>query len=365
MNRLLAGICSLTFRRKQLQSSPKNILILRSGAIGDVLMSTPLIHNIREYYLDAKLSYLVGKWSAPAVTANPHLDEVVSFEDSIIYQKSLLGVLHLVFFLKRRHFDLCFVLDKSWHWGILTWLAGIPQRIGFDRCGEGFALSKAVSFDGSKYELEYYLDLARMLNIPVKHNSIEFYPSKQDRSFAAKLFQKYNLQNKRVVILIPGGANNPSHQMHVKRWPLTNFNKLAGKLIKSGVKIICLGGKEDLPLISTLYIENLSIVNLAGQLSIAQSIAIMSRADCVVTPDSGPLHMASAAKTRIIALFGPTPPHRFAPENADVLYKTNGCHGCYSIFAYNAPKLCKTHECMKNITVDEVFEAVKRCLKGR
>lgn len=364
MNKWTAKLARLFFKSNAVQN-PQNILIIRDGAIGDILMSTPLIHNLKDYYKNAELTYLVGRWSRYALDNNPNIDEIIDFDDNLIFKKKFFRTLNLASKLRKKKFDMCFILNKTWHWNVLAWLAGIPYRVGFDRFGEGFSLSEAVPFDGSKYELEYYLDLARKLTIPVKYDRIEFYFEEKDKQFARTFFKKNKLENKKVVILIPGGANNPGHQMHIKRWPLINFTKLANKLTKSGVKIICLGGKEDLPVISTLYIENLSIINLAGQLSIAQSIAIMSKADCIVTPDSGPLHMASAAKAPIVALFGPTPPHRFAPKSSTIFYRTEGCHGCYSIFTYSTSKSCETHECMKNITVDEVFEAVKRCLKEK
>ncbi len=365
MHLLLIKICDFLFRRKEIPKDLKNILIIRSGAIGDVFMSTPLVHTLKDSYQDIKLSYLVGEWSKPALDNNQHVDKIIAVDDGIIYKKKFFKTLKIIHQLRKKKFDLCFVLDKSWHWGIFAWLVGIPFRIGFDRFGEGFAHSQAVPFDGSKYELEYYLDLARRLDIPVQHTDIEFHLSEKDKQFAEDFFKQNKLKTKKVVIFAPGGANNPGHEMHVKRWPLENFILLAKNLSAQGIKIICVGGEQDRIVIEIICSSLKSpVLNLAGRTSISQSIALMSKAHCVVTHDSAPLHMAAAAKTKIIALFGPTSPVRFAPRESKVFFKTRGCHGCYSVFTYGTLKSCPVpHECMENIKVKEVLRAVQECLR--
>ncbi len=365
MNLLLSKICDVLFRRGIPIQPPKKVLVIRSGAIGDVLMSTPLLHNLKESYANIHISYLVGEWSKCALTNNPNVDDVLSFDDRHIYHKHLFPTLKLILRLRKQKFDSCFVLDKSWHWGILAWLAGIPVRIGFDRCGEGFACTHKIQFDGSNYELEYYLELLGKLDrdLPIRYNSIEFYLSDDDRAFANNFIRKFRIVSKKRVALVAGGANNPAHQMHVKRWLLEHFVKLAKKLELAGIKVIWIGSREDESVINNLVKAVPETINAADKnLTIAQSTALMEKCHCVVTPDSGPLHMAASTKTPIIALFGPTSPQRFAPKNAAVLYHTEGCHNCYSIFTYGTLKTCKTHECMKNIKVDEVFNAVLKCI---
>ena len=152
-------------RNVNLNPEPKKILIMRSGAIGDVVMTTPLIKAIRRKFPSAEIDYLTGNWSKKVLEGNPQLNRIISFDDRIVYEKNWNGVWELIKEIRTERFDLAFVLDKSYHWGVLAYLMGIKQRIGFDRFGEGFAHNLNVVYDGSKYEGDYNLELVEKLMI--------------------------------------------------------------------------------------------------------------------------------------------------------------------------------------------------------
>src|SRR3989338_1074345 len=154
---------------------PKKILIIRSGAVGDVLMTTPLVKAVRKRFPKAKISYLVGNWSKDVLKNNPYVDSIISFNDSIIFKRDILKILALIKKLRREKFDICFILDKSHWWNMLAYACRIKTRIGFNRNGEGFINTLSVDYKGEKNELEYYLDIAKLLKIKIKDKRLELF----------------------------------------------------------------------------------------------------------------------------------------------------------------------------------------------
>lgn len=344
--------------------SPKKILLTRSGAIGDVVMTTPLIKSIRKRYPRAEISYLVGNWSKKILENNPDLNRIISFPDEIVYKKKLGEIIKLIRRLRKEKFDLAFVLDKSYHWGILAFLAGIKRRIGFNRTGicgeEGFAYNFNVAYDGSKNERDYNLNLAELVNADITEKNCEIYLSLKDKNFAEEFFHK-NKINGQVIGLTVAGAKNPGQEMALKRWPLKNYLQLIRLLlqIKTSNIFLFAGPKETegiQEIYASLHLENISTKKVfdLSQTSITEKAALMKRCDLIIAHDSGPLHIASAMGAKTITLFGPTPARRFAPKDAIIFQKEkNGCP-CYDI--YGNYKKCQEPTCMSSISPEEIYQ---------
>ena len=308
------------------QENIKNILIIRSGAIGDVLMSIPLAEAIRNKWTqpNTKISYLVGKWSASVLKNNPDIDEVISFDDRIIVKKNAIRAIGLANKLRKKNFDTCFILDKSWLWSAFVKLVGIPFTVGFQRNGKKAFNTINIPFSADKYELDYYLDIARALSLRIKSKKMKIYPSKADESLVKKLnISKIISKNSNKTIgIAPGGAENPGQTLPAKRWPLRNYANLIKKLAEKDYTIMLFGGKSDEHICDRLKkISQAQITSLAGKTSIQQSYLLMKNCKYFVTHDSGPMHIAAAAGLgkNLIAIFGPTSPERFAPRDATVL----------------------------------------------
>jgi len=345
------GKIFFVFKNKQIPKKPKKILIMRSGGIGDVLMSTPLVKAIRNHYKNAQITYFVGNWSKNTLKDNPNMDGLFTYDDLTIIKMNIPGILKIIKQIKKQKFDLIFNLEKSWHWGMLSFLFGIPSRIGFDRKGEGFANNLTTKFDGSKYELEYYLDLARLIKIPVPTHDMEIYLTKQEKESASKFIKNNKLKN--IIGIAPGGADNPAQQAAIKRWPTENYISLINKL--KNKQFILFGGNNDIKTCNKIKEKTKNTINTAGKLTLKQSAALIQSCKLFITHDAGPMHLAAAVKTKLIALFGPTQAERFAPKNATVI-KSKVCKPCYDI--YGNFKDCKSKKCMESITVDNISKKI-------
>jgi heptosyltransferase-2 len=352
-------------RNKKIPKNPKKILIIRSGSIGDVLMTTPLIRAIRQKYKKAYISYLVGEWSREVLAHNKNIDEIISFDEQIIFNYNLYEINKLKNYIQRKKFDLCFILDKSYHWNLFAYLCKIPFRIGFDRRGEGFRNNLNVKFEGKKSELEYYLGIAKLLGINIRSKKMDLFLSKNDKEFSNIFIKSHNLKNKKIIGIAPGGAENPGDKRHIKRWPREKYIELIKRIINKNNTILLFGGKNDSKLCDGImnYINNNfikkanNIINLAGKTTIQQSAALINKCKLFITHDSGTMHIAATTKTKLVVLFGPTDPKRFAPKNTIVIQSNLDCCPCYDI--YGNYKKCKK-DCMGAINVEEVCNRVKK-----
>ena len=350
------------FKKKQLPEKIDRILIIRSGGIGDVLMTTPLIKAIKNKFSSAKIDYLTGNWSKGVLEGNNDINEVISFDDEIIFKKKLFKMFGLIKQLKKKKYDLCFVLDKSWHWGVFAYLSNVEFRIGFDRNGEGFANNLNIPYDGSKYELDYYMDTVRLLGIKKTDKNMLLDLTEKDKKFGDDFLLNNNLKNKKLIGIAAGGAENPGQKMHVKRWHKEKYIELVKFILKEkkNAAILLFGGKNDVELNESIVKETdkIKTYNLAGKTTIKQAAVLMKKCKVFVTHDSGTMHIAAAMKTPLIVLFGATNPKRFAPRGSMVIKREIDCSPCYDVYG-GYSKDCKNVECM-NISAQKVYEALKK-----
>lgn len=355
------GNAIFLFKRKSLPRdfSPKKILIIRSGAIGDVLMTTTAVRCIRNHFPDAEIDFLVGNHSKDILEGNPDIDHIIPFDDRIIYEKRLSEVLHLSKDLKKMNFDLAVVFDKSWMWGVFAFLSGAKTRIGFDRKGEGFANNLNMGFDGSLYEVDYNNKVLALLGIGCSDRTMRIYPSAKDEKIAQDIVKK-NRKKGKIIGIAPGGAKNPGQVMDSKRPKIEFYAKICD-MIGKGSCIIIFGSKEDSNAADSLKaLTTAKLIDETGKLELRQTAALIGKCDLFITHDNGLMHIAAAMDTPLIAVFGPTQPERFAPKKSDavIIKAKHKCSPCYDIYG-NFSKTCR---CIDGIGPEEVAESALKIL---
>jgi lipopolysaccharide heptosyltransferase II len=270
-----------------------------------------------------------------------------------------MGKLALISYLRKIHFDTAFILHRSFTKALLTLLAGIKERIGYPTKNRGFLLTKTIELPETEvHKVEYFLGLARGSGIKTRENSYEFFVQDADRDNIKKFLNSHGVADKdRLVVLCPGGNWDP------KRWPKKSFAKLADMLYeKFNVKIVLSGAKKDAVLVEEIKgMMKIHPVVSCGLTTLKELGALLERANLVIANDSGPMHLAVAMKSNVIALFGPTSPELTGPYgkgNYKVIWKTKECDvPCYDI-------TCTDNRCMSLITVEEVFEEAVKVLNA-
>jgi lipopolysaccharide heptosyltransferase II len=339
----------------------KRILIVRTDRVGDVLLSTPVIKALRENYPSAYIAMMVNPYAKEIIEGNPYLDEVIVY-DKEGKHKSWPRSMKFAMRLKKKRFDLAIILHPTNRVHLVTFFAGIPYRIGYNR-KLGNLLTVRLEHEkhlGQKHELEYNFDLLRYLGIAVKDKSLFMPINPESEVWVRDIFAKEGIKESDKLLAIHPAASCPS-----KIWPVERFALVADKLAKDyGLKILVIAGPKDTAKAAAL-IKNMrsGVVDLSGKTSLSQLASVLRRSSLFISNDSGPVHLAVAVGTPVISIFGRNQlglsPLRWGPlgRRDKVLHKEVGCLEC---LAHNCKK---EFACLKAITVDEVVSAAGSILQ--
>lgn len=339
---------------------PKKILIIRTDRLGDVILSTPVIENLRRAFPQAYIAFMCRPYTKEVVEGNPFLDEVIIY-DKENRHKSLAASIRFARGLAKKKFDWAIILHPTNRSHIVAFFAAIPLRVGWDR-KMGFLLTHRLKHNkqqGFKHELEYTLDVLRKLGIPIVSKQTYFPLSDIKRQEIENLLKVHGLgQKDRLVVLHPS-ASCPS-----KRWPEESFSRLAAMLKQSfdcKIAIITAQGQEGC---AAAIVEENEVIDLRGKLTISQIAALLSRAALFISNDSGPVHIAASLKVPVISIFGRNnpglSPQRWKPlgERSYVLHKPLDCNPC---LAHNCKK---QFLCLQAITPEDVFKLARSILSS-
>lgn len=341
----------------------KKILIVRMDRIGDVVLSTPAIKSVRDAYPDSHITVLVRPYARDIVEENPYINEVLTY-DKHRSEKNLWGNIKFILNLRKKKFDLAIILHPKNSAHLLSFLAGIPKRVGYDK-KLGTLLTTKIPHTkqfGLKHEIDYTLDVLRYIGIKPNDRSLYVPLNKSSEEKIADIFNKNGISEDDVVVTIHPGASCRS-----RRWNLKRFTKVADALAnKYGVKIVIIAGPED-KIFGDEVAQRMTVkpLNLSAKTAVSDLISILKRSKLFISNDSGPVHIACAVGTPTISIFGRNDrglsPMRWGPVGRhDVaLHKDVGCEVC---LAHNCKRGFK---CLDAISVEEVLEAAGKILDKR
>lgn len=278
------------------------ILLWKIGALGDIVMTTPLVRQLRRALPGARIDYLTGWGCRAAIEGNLHIDAVHGFDETILYGprvQRLPEVLRLL-----RGYDCIFTLDKHWIFALLARLAGAPRRVGFARRShEGMLLTHKVAYGSLRHEIDCYLDLAEAFGARV---------DRADVALDGPRDAAWDLDAGTVVLVNSGGAN-ANEDTQVRRLPEALFGGLV-EACAARAPVVFLGAPSEAPYYARFAGPGRD--NLCGRTSLAQAAAVLRQAARVITTDTGLMHLAAAANDEVTAVFGPTHPLRKCPPGA-------------------------------------------------
>ena len=330
----------------------KTILVRGTNWIGDVIMSLPAITALRESCPQARITVLAKPWVADVYELCGDVDDVMIFRSPGIHD-GIAGKVRLARELQSRNFDVAILLQNAIEAAIITALARIPLRAGYNTDGRGLLLTHPVRRKrGIKelHQVEYYLEMVRSLGVPSSTKTVALRPHEADCFRAEALLRDHGIGEKDLLIgLAPGAAYGPA-----KMWFPERFAAVADRLADaSSAHVLLFGSGGDAP--QTQKVRDHakhSVIDLAGKTSLRETIALMARCSLFISNDSGLMHIAGALNVPLIAIFGSTNPVATSPpgENSIVIRKNVSCSPCLK-------KTCPTDfRCMDLIGVDEVCE---------
>ncbi len=341
-------------------SKRQKILIVKLGAMGDLILGTPSFRMIRSRFPDAHISLLVDKKLSPIVSSCPYVNEVIPVARHKLSKVSYL--LKVAKMLRREGYDMSVDFQNTKWTHLLAALSGIPRRYGFRRGKMGFLVNRHDrSFETVDSPVKHQFRILSKLGIKDLDEQLELWPDESSEVYVNDELKRHSINGSSKLV---GFVMGSSSQWATKRWPIANFKELGEKLNnKYGCKIILIGAENELPNLHEFVKSGAGkFIDFTGKTSLQGLVSLVKRVDVVVAGDTAPLHVAAAVKTKIVTLFGPTDPKRHMPpsENATILTRHLPCQPCYKGECYEKEKLA----CLTKISVDEVAEAVGKYLES-
>lgn len=338
--------------------SYKSILIIKMSAIGDVIHALPVASALKARYPEAHITWIVEKPAYELLTNNPDVDDIVLFDKPGF--KSLRGIIangpKLSRSLKACNFDLALDLQGLFKSAAVSLLSGAKLRLGYCNMREGSGLvSRPVCGPNQTgHVVDRYLDVVRSIGAYVDEPVFPVIITENEAQAAIDTASHAGLEfNKPYVVLAPG-TNWPT-----KRWPTASYAQLADKLAReTEYQVVITGGSGDAGLASQIVSRSSTgVVDLTGKTGLKQLAHILKNAKAFIGSDSGPMHLAVALGTPVVAMFGPSDPDRNGPYRGNnvVITVDRKCVRCQK-------KRCE-QECLQDIAVDSVFEKTAQLLK--
>lgn len=334
----------------------RKVLIRSANWVGDAVMSLPAIASIRQGFPRAQISILAKPWVSDLFQDCPEIDRVILYRSPGLHE-GFRGKWKLARALKPERFDLALHLPNSFESALISYLAGIPSRAGYNTDGRGILLTHRVPVNGKikkGHQVEYYLHLLSSLGFRLAEGIPVLKISPKRLEEAKGILEPFGVKESDPLVGISPGAKYGS----AKEWFPDRYRELAGRIsTEMGARALILGSLEDRPVASTIsQSAGNAVVDLAGRTNLAQAIGVIARCRLFVTNDSGLMHVASSLGVPLVAIFGSTDPLRTGPRgrNSRVLYKSIPCAPCLRT------ECPEDRQCLRLITVEEVFEEVKK-----
>jgi heptosyltransferase-2 len=332
---------------------PARILIVAPAWVGDAVLAQPLFQRLKARYLGATLHVLAPPWVLPVLSRIPEVDATI---------ENPFGHGALEFAARRRfgkslahRFDHAIVLPNSFKSALVPFFAGVPLRTGYIGEARYGLLNDRRRLDEKAMPLmvERFAALAELpgkaLERPVPRPRLTADPAARDASLARLGLRA----DRRVVAFCPGAEYGPA-----KRWPASYFAQLATDFCRHGDQVWLLGSPKDAAVADEIVqLAGGGCVNLCGRTRLDEAVDLLSRADLVVSNDSGLMHVAAALDRPMVAIFGSSSP-RFTPPlsaRARVVQRELPCSPC---FKRECP--LKHFKCMIELTPDQLRGEIAR-----
>jgi heptosyltransferase-2 len=322
-----------------------------------MVMSLPALEAVRDIFPRAHIAVLARPWVIPLVEHMPAVDQVIPFQKRGGILNSVGDIIRISRMLRQMRFDLAILFQNAFEAALITYLSGIKNRLGYNTDGRRFLLSHPIIQDEgthTNHQVEYYLNILRAMGWEAKTKDPSLSVNKKDsESIQALLLSKGIGADDFLVGLSPGAIFGPA-----KRWPPERFAIVGDWAMERwGARIVLMGSPGEQTICSSVE-QSLrhAVLNLCGQTTLGEAMAVVQQCDMFVTNDSGLMHVAAALNIPTLAIFGSTDHVATGPrsQRAMIIRHDMDCAPCLR-------RECPTHyECMLSIEPDEVWKEMNR-----
>ncbi|HZR45268.1 MAG TPA: putative lipopolysaccharide heptosyltransferase III [Candidatus Manganitrophaceae bacterium] len=349
----------------------ERILVIKLRQIGDVLLTVPALRAVREHYPNAHIAVMVSAGTEAMLTGNRLIDEVIVFDRSVV-NDALFGrirrELSFAFDLRKKRFDLAIDLTSGDRAAILSFFSGARYRVGADPLGKGFLGKKFLYThcrpirNSRAHTVEQNLEVVRQIGIDTSDRSLSMAIPEEAQQAVQALFARHRVADPALKVHL-----HPTSRWLFKCWrdeAAAALIDLLSEQYRAQVLLTCGPGRAEKEKARRIFdLSRLKPVDLIGKTSLKELAAISKRSDLFIGVDSAPMHIAAAVGTPVVALFGPSGEHHWRPwgEGHTVVAKAMPCRPCGQAGCNNS----KRSECLETLSVEEVWEAVRKQLEAR
>lgn len=337
---------------------PLNIVVKMPNWLGDAVMASPILHDIKVFYPHSKLTLLAPSSITPLFLKDPHVDDFLSYEKQSHWIRKA-EHLDVIKPLQMGKYDVGILLSRSLTSAWWFWRGQVRRRIGFRGNGRSLLLTDPLNYpskESREHQIITYKRLLAPLDIPITETLPKLFLGAEDEEFFAQFSSLYKIQpSDELVGINPGAAYGTA-----KCWLPDRFREVIKHLIKDPNKVIlCFGDRTGASVVSEIC-QGMpdQVINLAGKTTLRELMVLIGKCRALLTNDSGPMHIASALQTPLVALFGSTDDTKTGPYYGEkVIHKRVECSPCFE-------RVCPIDfRCMTRIETSEVYNAVIDAIK--
>jgi heptosyltransferase-2 len=332
---------------------PENILVRMPNWIGDLVMATPVLTDLRKAFPKARITAMCRKPICDLLKHDEAIDELFCFKRPSNDFERRSELRDITAKIAAGGYDVGILLTNSFSSAWSFWQGKVKRRIGYSVHFRRLLLTDAISLPKEKeHQVITYKKILSPLHVPLSQTSPRIYLLPQEIEEAKELlYQRGYQRGQKLIGINPGAAYGSA-----KCWPLDRFRSLAKKLLEeTGAMLVFFGDSSTAGLVKEI-VRALTerVIDLSGMTSIRELACLIKSCDVLVTNDSGPMHIGAAFQVPLVALFGSTDDELTGPygQKESVINKRVSCAPCMK-------RTCPIDfQCMKQISVDEVLKRV-------
>jgi lipopolysaccharide heptosyltransferase II len=323
----------------------KKILIIKPRGIGDLILSTIVLKNLKAKFPECEIHYLTESFAAPLLKFNPFITKIFEFKNSFFEN------IKLILQLRKERYDIIFDFYSNPKTAQFTFLTKAKIKVGYDKLGRNYAYNFKVKLTEPNLHSAFaHLEFLKILNIKTQFQELLYFITTEEKKFADEYFQ-VNKISEDCIGIIPGGGWNS------KRCEPEKFAEICNLIHqKFGSQFLILYGEDDKNDAQKIYEQTSGFSHLGPETSIREMVALISKCKAVIANDSGPMHLSAALGIPTIGIFGPTNPYAHRPFGKDCFWVRNENLDCIQC---NLRECNRNHECMKELNPELVIEKLE------
>lgn len=336
-------------------TEPKNLLIVRTDRIGDVILSLPLAGIVKKHFPGCRITFLLREYTRCLAERNPYIDEIMVLQENggkIKFRENISEI-------SRRKFDSVILVYPTFYTALIIFLSRIRHRVGTGYRWYSFFFNHKIYKHrkyAEKHELEFNVEMLKEFGIKeeVDEDSVVFNltPDKKSQEQVKEILSANNIQDGKFIIIVHPGSGGSAIDL-----PLEKLKEVVKLLDLNLDAVIFVTGLESEKALCSELVISSKVINLAGKLKLPGLVALIDRADIFISNSTGPIHIA-AAMGKYTAGFYPRilscSPQRWGPYTRKrvIFMPEIGCKEC-------TREQCEKLNCMDSIDPLKIYKSIE------